>query len=83
MFLSTFTVAKWIECLDRFAVLWILCIDIPESGFAVLRSLLHLNNVCVSTREWLYCILDIVHILEQTAWLCKLHEYLYTDICCV
>ena len=33
-----------------------------------------------STREWIYCILDIVHILEQTVQLCKFSEYLYTDI---
>ena len=38
--------------------------------------------VCDSTREWIYCILDIVHILEQTVQLCKLSEYLYTDILC-
>ena len=35
-----------------------------------------------STREWIYCILDIVHILEETVQLCKLSEYLYTDILC-
>ena len=35
-----------------------------------------------STREWIYCILDIIHILEQTVQLCKLSEYLYTDILC-
>ena len=35
-----------------------------------------------STREWIYCILDIVHILEQTVQLCKLSEYLKTDILC-
>ena len=35
-----------------------------------------------STREWIYCILDIVHILEQAIQLCKLSEYLYTDILC-
>ena len=41
---------------------------------------LSLNTVCGSTREWIYCILDIVHILERTVQLCKLSEYLYTDI---
>ena len=35
-----------------------------------------------STREWIYCILDIVHISEQTVQLCKLSEYLYADILC-
>ena len=38
--------------------------------------------MCGSTREWIYCILDIVHILKQTVHLCKLSEYLYTDILC-
>ena len=33
-------------------------------------------------REWIYCILDIVHILEQTVKLGNLSEYLYTDILC-
>ena len=33
-----------------------------------------------STREWIYCILDIV--LVQTVQLCKLSEYLYTDSLC-
>ena len=32
--------------------------------------------------EWIYCILDIVHILKQTVQLCKLSHYLYTDILC-
>ena len=32
--------------------------------------------------EWIYCVLDIVHILVQTVQLCKLSEYLYTDILC-
>ena len=41
---------------------------------------LHPDTVCGSIREWIYCILDIVHILEQTVQLCKLSEYLYTDI---
>ena len=31
-------------------------------------------------RECIYCILDIVHILEQTVQLCKFSEYLQTDI---
>ena len=35
-----------------------------------------------STREWIYCILDIVHILAWIVQLCKLAEYLYTDILC-
>ena len=35
-----------------------------------------------STREWIYCILNIVHLLEQTVQLWKLSEYLYTDILC-
>ena len=30
--------------------------------------------------EWIYCSLDIVHILEQIVQLCKLSEYLQTDI---
>ena len=30
--------------------------------------------------EWIYCILNIVHILERTVQLCKLYEYLYTYI---
>ena len=41
--------------------------------------------VCIvysSTTEWICCILDIVHILKQTAQMCKLSEYLYTDILC-
>ena len=29
-----------------------------------------------------FCILDIVYILVQTVQLCKLSEYLYTDILC-
>ena len=36
--------------------------------------------MCDSTREWIYYILDIVHILEHTVQLCKLSEYLYTNI---
>ena len=43
---------------------------------------LPLDIVCGSTREWIYYIWDIVHILEQTVQLCKLSEYLYTDILC-
>ena len=27
----------------------------------------HLDTVSRSTREWIYCVLNIVHILEQTA----------------
>ena len=38
--------------------------------------------MCGSTREWIYCILDIFHILEWTVLLCKLSEYLHTDILC-
>ena len=38
-----------------------------------------LNIVCRSTRQWICCILDMVHILEQTAYLGKLlisvHRY--------
>ena len=41
-----------------------------------------LYTVYDSTREWIYCILDIVHILVQTVQLCKLSEYLYTVILC-
>ena len=33
-------------------------------------------------REWVYCILGIIHILEWTVQLCKLSGYLYTDILC-
>ena len=40
-----------------------------------------LHIVCGSTREWIYCILDIVHILKQTVQLCST-EYFYTDIWC-
>ena len=40
-------------------------------------DIVHSNN-----REWIYCILDIIHILEWTVQLCKLSEYLYTDILC-
>ena len=36
--------------------------------------------MCGSTIEWIYCILDIAHILERTVQLCKLSEYLYTHI---
>ena len=39
-----------------------------------------LYTVYDSTREWIYCILGIVHILKQTVQLCKLSEYLYIDI---
>ena len=35
-----------------------------------------------STRECIYRILDIVHILEQTVQLCKFSEFLYIDILC-
>ena len=35
-----------------------------------------------STREWIYYILDIVHILKWTIHLCRLFEYFYTDIWC-
>ena len=31
---------------------------------------------------WIYCILDIVHILKQTVQLCRLSEYFYVDIWC-
>ena len=55
------------QCLDRFAVLWI-----P----------FRLHTVCGSTREWIYCILDIVHILKWIVQLCRLVEYFYTDIWC-
>ena len=58
---------NWVQCLDRFAVLWIL---------------VRLYTVCGSTREWIYCILDIVHILKRTVQLCRLSEYFYTDIWC-
>ena len=53
------------------------CIDLLYFGY-----FLRLLAVCGSTREWIYCILDIVHILEQMVQLCKLSEYLYTDILC-
>ena len=33
-------------------------------------------------RGWIYYILDIVHIVEQTVQLCKFSEYLQTDILC-
>ena len=32
--------------------------------------------------EWIYCILDIVHILKQTVQLCRLSEYFFVDIWC-
>ena len=48
------------------------CLD----RFAIPRIL------CIHITEWTYCILDIVHFLEQTVQLCKLSEYLYTDIFC-
>ena len=38
--------------------------------------------MCGSTREWIYCILDIDHILKFTVQFCKLSEYFYTDILC-
>ena len=38
--------------------------------------------MCGSTREWIYCILDIVHILKRMVHLCRLSEYFYTYICC-
>ena len=41
---------------------------------------LYLYIVCRSTREWICCILDTVHILDLTVYLCKLSEYLYADI---
>ena len=41
-----------------------------------------LYTVYDSAREQIYCILDIIHILEWTVQLCKLSEYLYTDILC-
>ena len=60
MLLGTFTGVNWIHYLDKFSAFWILCMAIPESGFAVLWTLSLLNIVCVSTREWIYCIVDIV-----------------------
>ena len=47
-----------------------------------LKYCLYLDIVCTSTSDWLCCNLDTVHILEWTAYLCKLSEYLYTDILC-
>ena len=55
--------------------------DQLESRFAVFR-LLYVSGYSVSTRERICCFLDIVHMLEWTAYLCKLSEYLYTDILC-
>ena len=57
---------NFLQCLDRFAVL----------GYYLLYT------VYDSTREWIYHILYIIHILVQTVQLCKLSEYLYTDILC-
>ena len=57
------------DLLDRFAVIWILFC---------------LHAVCGYTKEGIYCILDIVHILKWTVQLCKLSEYFRsqdTDIC--
>ena len=56
---------NFLQCLDRFTVLWIL-LDIVHSY----------------NRDWIYCIFDIVHILEETVQLCKLSEYLFSDILC-
>ena len=65
--IELFLEVNWIQCLDR---------------FAVLRILFRLHIVCGLTREWIYCILDIVHILKQTVQLCRLSEYFYADIWC-
>ena len=43
---------------------------------------LSLHVLCGCTREWIYCILNIVHMLEWTVQLCKLFEYFYTDVLC-
>ena len=39
MLLLTFTGVNWIQSLDSFVVLWILCIDIPGSGFTAFWTL--------------------------------------------
>ena len=39
-----------------------------------------LDIVCGSTREWIYYISDMVHILEQTASLCRYSEHFNVDI---
>ena len=76
---------NWIQCLDRFAVLWILltyyiqCVIIPDSTFLILQTSFIVHS---SNREWIYCILDTVHTLEQRVQLCKLFEYIYADIFC-
>ena len=35
-----------------------------------------------STREWIYCFLDFVHILKRKVQLCRLSEYFNADIWC-
>ena len=56
--------------------------DLPDCGFAVYWAL-----VISGYRVWIYqrvnlCILDIVHISEQTASPCRHSEHLYVDILC-
>ena len=68
-----------------FAIFWMLFI----SGYSVwidqrvdllyFGYCLHLYIVRGLTREWIYCILEIVNIFEQTAY-CANSEYLYTNI---
>ena len=55
---------------------WIHSLD----RFTALR--IFLDIVHSYNREWIYCSLDIVHIVEQTVQLCKFSEYLQTDILC-
>ena len=55
---------------------WIHCLN----RFTVLW--IFLDIVHSYNREWIYCILDIVHILKQTVQLCRLSENFYTDIRC-
>ena len=42
--------------------------------------LFRMHAACGSTREWIYCVVDIVHIFKRTEQLCKLSEYFYTNI---
>ena len=63
---------------------FILELLLERTGYSVWIDLLYFGYffVCGSTREWIYCILDIVHILKWIVQLCRLSEYFYIDICC-
>ena len=60
---------------------------LEQTGYSVWINLLCFGyffvcTVCGSTREWIYFILDIIHILKQTVELYRLSEYFYADIWC-